>query len=188
MQPQTTEQKQYPSRAVLWSYVNPHDGYSVKFVQMQYYALTGPIPRAFIVRFSRSRDPKIIVSLEGRHPCARALKILSYLQRTRPNLLPKLTSYPFFLVDARLHRLFHTVQLRALKRSYQEMQYMKRLILTEKPSVAAEFARALNATKGSGYFESPDTTITYCIGHLLRLLTPEEYDPSYKHWSVEKLP
>ena len=65
---------------------------------------------------------------------------------------------------------------------------MKRLILTEKPSVAAEFARALNATKGSGYFESPDTTITYCIGHLLRLLTPEEYDPSYKHWSVEKLP
>ena len=65
---------------------------------------------------------------------------------------------------------------------------MQRLILTEKPSVAAEFARALNATRRTGYFESPDTIITYCVGHLLRLLTPEEYDPAYKHWSVEKLP
>ena len=65
---------------------------------------------------------------------------------------------------------------------------MKRLILTEKPSVAAEFARALNATRRTGYFVSPDTIITYCVGHLLRLLTPEEYDPSYKRWSVEKLP
>ena len=96
MQPQTSEQNQNPSRAVLWSYVNSRDGYAVKFVQMQYYALAGPTPRAFIVRFSRSSDPKVIVSLEGRHPCARALKILLYLQRTRPNLLPKLTSYPFF--------------------------------------------------------------------------------------------
>lgn len=96
MEKQTNDQKQKPSRAVLWSYVNPYQGYAVKFIQMQYHTLTGPIPRAFIVRFYRATNPKIILSLEGRHPCSRALKILLYLQRTRPNLLPKLTAYPFF--------------------------------------------------------------------------------------------
>ena len=63
-----------------------------------------------------------------------------------------------------------------------------RLILTEKPSVAAEFARALKAEKHQGYYENTDTIITYCIGHLLRLYNPEEYSPEYREWKIETLP
>lgn len=65
---------------------------------------------------------------------------------------------------------------------------MLRLILTEKPSVAAEFARVLKAEKRQGYYEGSGTVITYCFGHLLRLYSPEEYDPAFKEWSVDKLP
>ena len=63
-----------------------------------------------------------------------------------------------------------------------------RLILTEKPSVASEFARALKAEKHIGYYENRDTIITYCFGHLLRLCNPEEYNPDYKKWTIESLP
>jgi len=65
---------------------------------------------------------------------------------------------------------------------------MLRLILTEKPSVAAEFARVLKAEKHQGYYEVSGTVITYCFGHLLRLYSPEEYNPAFKEWSVDKLP
>ena len=66
---------------------------------------------------------------------------------------------------------------------------MPRLILTEKPSVALEFARVLGAQKRLGYYQNPSgDAITYCWGHLIRLLYPEEYDPSLKEWSVESLP
>ncbi len=63
-----------------------------------------------------------------------------------------------------------------------------RLILCEKPSVAVEFAGALGAVRHHGYFQSPDTIVTFCLGHLLRLYEPEEYDPKYRQWNVDHLP
>lgn len=62
------------------------------------------------------------------------------------------------------------------------------LILTEKHSVANDFAEALNAQKFSGYFSTGDIVITYCKGHLFELCPPDFYDPKYKNWNIEDLP
>jgi DNA topoisomerase III len=66
---------------------------------------------------------------------------------------------------------------------------LKTLILTEKPSVARDFAKALNISpKGEGFFESTDFVVTWAIGHLLELLEPDEYDSKWKKWNLESLP
>lgn len=62
------------------------------------------------------------------------------------------------------------------------------LILTEKSSVARDFAAALDAKERRGHFEFADGIITYCKGHLFELLMPEDYDPKYKKWSLSDLP
>lgn len=60
----------------------------------------------------------------------------------------------------------------------------KIVILTEKPSVAVDFANALGATKKDGYFESDRYIITYTFGHLFEI--DESILP--KPWSMEDLP
>lgn len=62
------------------------------------------------------------------------------------------------------------------------------LILTEKFSVANDFAVALNAKKFAGYFSTGDIVITYCKGHLFELCPPDFYDPKYKNWNIADLP
>lgn len=64
------------------------------------------------------------------------------------------------------------------------------LFITEKPSVAQEFAKALkiNAKRQDGYIESGDIIITWCVGHLVTMSYPEAYDPALKKWSMEPLP
>ena len=54
----------------------------------------------------------------------------------------------------------------------------KKLLITEKPSVATEFAKALkiNTTRKNGYVESDDYVITWCGGHLVTMSYPEVYD------------
>ena len=66
----------------------------------------------------------------------------------------------------------------------------KSLIITEKPSVAQEFARVLNVSGGrrDGYLENGEYVITWCIGHLVGLVYPESYDIKYKKWKLEDLP
>ena len=65
----------------------------------------------------------------------------------------------------------------------------KSLIITEKPSVAFEFAKVLNVSgKKDGYIENSEYVITWCIGHLVGLVYPEEYDSKYKKWRLEDLP
>lgn len=66
----------------------------------------------------------------------------------------------------------------------------KALYISEKPSVAQEFAKALNekARKQDGYMESEKSIITWCVGHLVTMSYPECYDPKYKRWSFETLP
>lgn len=68
--------------------------------------------------------------------------------------------------------------------------YMKSLFITEKPSVAREFAKALklNTTNKDGYMESNNTIITWCIGHLVSMCYPEVYDPALKRWDLATLP
>jgi len=66
---------------------------------------------------------------------------------------------------------------------------MTDLILTEKFSVASDFARALGARKkGKDVFEGNGVTITWAVGHLVELFEPEDYDPGLKKWRLESLP
>jgi len=63
------------------------------------------------------------------------------------------------------------------------------LILTEKPSVARDFAKALEIpARGEGSFSDNSTIITWAIGHLYVPFDPENYDSSHKKWSLEGLP
>ncbi len=66
----------------------------------------------------------------------------------------------------------------------------KSLYIAEKPSVAREFAKALqiNASNRDGYMESPDTVITWCVGHLVTMSYPEVYDENLKRWTLETIP
>ncbi len=66
----------------------------------------------------------------------------------------------------------------------------KALYIAEKPSVAMEFAKALkiSAKRRDGYMESDEAVITWCVGHLVTMSYPEEYDPALKRWSMETLP
>ena len=67
---------------------------------------------------------------------------------------------------------------------------MKKLIITEKPSVAMEFAKALktNAKRMNGYLESEDWIITWCVGHLVTMSYPEVYDENLRKWKLSTLP
>jgi len=65
----------------------------------------------------------------------------------------------------------------------------KTLILTEKPSVANDFARALNVRgRYDGYIENNSFVITWAIGHLVELKKPEDYHPRWKSWQLDTLP
>ncbi len=65
----------------------------------------------------------------------------------------------------------------------------KSLIITEKPSVAQEFARILGvAGRNDGYIENDNYVITWCVGHLVEMVYPEEYDEKYRRWKLEDLP
>lgn len=66
----------------------------------------------------------------------------------------------------------------------------KYLYISEKPSVAQEFAKALNKDfrRGDGYLEAEDAIVTWCVGHLVTMSYPESYDPSLKKWSLTTLP
>ena len=65
----------------------------------------------------------------------------------------------------------------------------KRLIIAEKPSVAADIARALGGfTKHDDYFESDELVLSSAIGHLLELACPEEYEVKRGKWSFAHLP
>ncbi len=66
----------------------------------------------------------------------------------------------------------------------------KQLFIAEKPSVAAEFAKALKVNGGrkDGYLESDQYVITWCVGHLITMSYPEVYDPALKKWSLATIP
>ena len=53
----------------------------------------------------------------------------------------------------------------------------KNLLITEKPSVATEFAKVLKCggNRRDGYIESDNWIITWCVGHLVTMSYPEKY-------------
>lgn len=70
-----------------------------------------------------------------------------------------------------------------------------KIVIAEKPDQAAKLAAPFSFTKKPGYFEVKPNTyfpggalITWAIGHLCELKAPEEYNPTWKKWTLETLP
>ncbi len=65
----------------------------------------------------------------------------------------------------------------------------KKLIIAEKPSVAADIARALGGfTRHDDYFESEAFVLSSAIGHLVEIAAPEEFEVKRGKWSFTHLP
>ena len=66
----------------------------------------------------------------------------------------------------------------------------KKILITEKPSVAMEFAKVLkiNGARKDGYLESENWIVTWCVGHLVTMSYPEAYDEKLKFWRLDTLP
>jgi DNA topoisomerase III len=76
-----------------------------------------------------------------------------------------------------------------LKKSYNlSMKNMKKMIITEKPSVAKSFALALGvkrvAFNEGYYYENDKYVIGFCFGHMLRLKNPNEISNEYTTWKA----
>lgn len=64
-----------------------------------------------------------------------------------------------------------------------------KLCIAEKPSVAREIAKLLQAnTKRDGYYESPNYVVTWTFGHLCSLYAPDDYRAEWKKWQLDGLP
>ncbi|MCL7941254.1 DNA topoisomerase III [Halomonas sp. ATCH28] len=65
-----------------------------------------------------------------------------------------------------------------------------RLIIAEKPSLARAIAEALPGSprKQEGSLAVGETTVTWCLGHLLEQAPPDAYDPALKQWRLDQLP
>ena len=62
-------------------------------------------------------------------------------------------------------------------------------VVAEKPSVARDIARVLNATKrGEGYLHGDGYVVTWAIGHLVALAQPHEINPQWRSWRRDLLP
>jgi DNA topoisomerase III len=65
----------------------------------------------------------------------------------------------------------------------------KALIIAEKPSVAADIARALGGfTKHQDHYEGDEYVLSSAVGHLLELRAPEQYDVKRGKWTFTHLP
>ncbi len=66
------------------------------------------------------------------------------------------------------------------------------LVIAEKPSLGRDIADALSGeyvkSPSRRYIQKGEYIITWVFGHMLTLKEPEDYNPSYKKWSVEELP
>ena len=66
----------------------------------------------------------------------------------------------------------------------------KVVFITEKPSVAQQFADALGLSfkRRDGFMEAENTVVTWCVGHLVTMCYPDAYDSKYKRWSLTDIP
>ena len=64
-----------------------------------------------------------------------------------------------------------------------------KLVIAEKPSVAQAIARVIGAgERKEGYLQGNGYLVSWCIGHLVELATPESYDEKYARWKKDDLP
>lgn len=64
-----------------------------------------------------------------------------------------------------------------------------KLVIAEKPSVAQSIAKVIGAERREdGYLEGNGYLVSWCVGHLVELASPESYDERYEKWRYEDLP
>lgn len=64
-----------------------------------------------------------------------------------------------------------------------------KLVIAEKPSVAISIAKVIGASKRKdGYYEGSNYLVSWCIGHLVRMVNPDKYDEKYAKWNMKDLP
>ncbi|EHO0169646.1 DNA topoisomerase 3 [Salmonella enterica] len=68
------------------------------------------------------------------------------------------------------------------------MQF-ERLVIAEKPELAKAIVEGLGGgSRKDGYYECGSDRVTWCYGHMLALLDPEDYDERYANWNMADLP
>jgi DNA topoisomerase-3 len=68
---------------------------------------------------------------------------------------------------------------------------MINVYICEKPSQAKDLARILNLrNRKDGYYTNnqENIAVTWAMGHLLEMATPDQYNDIYKKWSIDLLP
>ncbi|HFU0470696.1 TPA: DNA topoisomerase III [Vibrio parahaemolyticus] len=64
--------------------------------------------------------------------------------------------------------------------------------IAEKPSLAAAIFKGLGGDikteKKDGYYQHGKYVVTWCLGHLLALFDPEDYNAEHKKWALSYLP
>jgi DNA topoisomerase-3 len=72
----------------------------------------------------------------------------------------------------------------------KDAESLKTLVIAEKPSVAADFAKVLKDKfkKEKTHYEGEKWVISYAVGHLLTISDPREMDERYKSWDMKNLP
>ena len=64
-----------------------------------------------------------------------------------------------------------------------------RLFIAEKPDLAKAIVEGLGGgSRKDGFYDCGDDYVTWCFGHMLQLLDPEDYDQRYSKWDMADLP
>jgi len=67
-----------------------------------------------------------------------------------------------------------------------------RLFIAEKPSLAKAIFEGLGGNpdteRKNGYYKHGEDVVTWCIGHMLELFDPQDYDQKYSKWNFSDLP
>ena len=64
-----------------------------------------------------------------------------------------------------------------------------KLIIAEKPSVALSIAKVVGAkSRKDGYAEGNGYVVSWCVGHLIQMASPDKYDDKYAKWNLKDLP
>ncbi|WP_373455592.1 hypothetical protein [Urinicoccus massiliensis] len=64
-----------------------------------------------------------------------------------------------------------------------------KLVIAEKPSVAVTIAKVIGArTRKNGYYEGNGYIVSWCVGHLIQMASPDKIDKKWKKWTIDTLP
>ena len=64
-----------------------------------------------------------------------------------------------------------------------------KLVIAEKPSVAVTIAKVIGArTRKNGYYEGGGYIVSWCVGHLIQMASPDKIDEKWKKWTIDTLP